>query len=324
MAKITIIGAGLSGLVAARELQSAGHEIVIVEKSSQAGGRMASRQIGDATFDEGAQFFTARRAEFKSVLAHWIYHGVAREWFEGYPSPQGEKPHDVYSRYCGVRSMNSVAEFLARDLEICFQTEIKALRFENQIWTAKAASGREYSSDFLILTAPIPQSLSLFDSSGEALPARTRLLLESVNYDPCLALLITLKNVAMLLAPGALHINEEPVAWLADNFQKGISSRAGAITIHSTGNFARENFAADEDFIVKKLLAAVQKYFDAPLAVEGFQLCRWHFSKPQNALQEGAIFISDLNLCFAGDGIGGAKIEGAFCSGLEAARRLLS
>ncbi len=323
MTKILVVGAGLSGLVAARELQRAGHDVCIVEKSAKVGGRMATREIGDATFDYGAQFFTARRTEFKNALAHWIYHGVAREWFAGYPSPTDKKPHDVYSRYCGVRGMNSIAQFLAHDLEICFQTEIKTLRFEDQIWTVQAASGAEYSGDYLLLTAPIPQSLLLFDSCHRVLPASTRAALESVEYEPCLAVLATLKNESKLPTPGALHVDEEPIAWMADNFQKGISPRAGAITVHSTAKFACENFHAAPNVIAENLLAAAQKYFDAPLEIESFQVRHWRFSKPQGALEDGAIFVSDLNLCFAGDGISGAKIEGAFCSGLQAAQTLL-
>lgn len=323
MAKIIIIGAGLSGLVAARELQRAGYEVLVLEKSAQAGGRMATREIGDAVFDTGAQFFTARSEEFKNALANWMKNGIAREWFAGYPSPENKKPRDSYPRFCGVRGMKGIAEFLARELEIHFQTEIKTLRYKNKFWTARAASGGEYSGDFLILTAPIPQSLSLFDSCDQVLPAPAQAALESVEYQPCFAVLATLKNAAKLSAPGALYVDGEPIAWLADNFCKGISSQAGAVTIHSTGKFARENFEADENFIAEKLLSAAQKHFDAPLQIEDFQVRRWRYSKPQNALEEGAIFISDLNLCFAGDGLNGAKIEGAFGSGLAAARKII-
>ena len=323
MAKIIIIGAGLSGLVAARELQNAGCEVCILEKSWKAGGRMATREVGAATFDYGAQFFTARSEKFKNALAAWMESGVAREWFAGYASPDNKKPDDSYPRFCGTRGINSIPEFLSRDLEICFQAEIETLRFQDKIWTAQSVSGREYSGDFLILTAPIPQSLSLFDSSAGVLPASMRAALESVEYEPCFAVMANLKNAAGLSAPGALYVDEEPIAWLADNFEKGISPRAGAITIHSTGNFARENYEVNENSVAEKLLSAAQKYFDAPLEIADLKVRRWRYSKPQNALEDGAIFLSDLNLCFAGDGLNGAKIEGAWGSGLEAARLIL-
>lgn len=324
MTKTVIVGAGLSGLIAARELRRAGQEVLIVEKSARVGGRMATQEVSGRVFDSGAQFFTARSEEFKTALQEWIKRGIVREWFQGDPSLHDKKLHDAYPRFCGARGMSSVPEFLARDLDIHFQTTIVALDFHNQIWTAKTAAGREYSSDFLLLTAPLPQSLALFDSSGRVLPAPTRAALESVHYEPCLAVLATLKNALRLFSTGALHVNIEPIAWLADNFSKGISHAAGAMTIHSTAKFAQENFSTDEKRLAEKLLSAAQEYCDAPLEVEDFQVRRWYFSKPQNALDEGAVFIPHLNLGFAGDGLCGAKIEGAFRSGLQAACTLRS
>lgn len=320
MARVLIVGAGLSGLIAARELKTAGHDVVIVEKNAGIGGRMATQREGDATFDSGAQFFTARRVEFKEAVAHWHLRGIAEEWFEGYPSPRNEKAHDVYSRFRGAQGMKSIAEFLARDLEIHCGEEIEKLHFENGIWMTQSKSGREYSSDRLLLTAPVPQSLALLDSSNRALSQSTRELLESVSYEPCFSVLAILKSASKIPAPGALYLSEEPISWLADNFQKGISAREGAITIHSTGKFAKENFDGDENEIGKVLLGAVQKYLGAP--VESFQVQCWEYSKAEQILDEGAVFIPELNLCFAGDGLCGAKIEGAFCSGLEAAELL--
>ena len=48
--KITVVGAGLSGLIAARDLASRGHTVVVVDKGRGVGGRLATRRIGDAVF----------------------------------------------------------------------------------------------------------------------------------------------------------------------------------------------------------------------------------------------------------------------------------
>ena len=66
MRRVAVIGAGLSGL-AAREL-SESSEVTVFEKSRGYGGRMATRYGGDFEFDHGAQFFTARSAEFQEFL----------------------------------------------------------------------------------------------------------------------------------------------------------------------------------------------------------------------------------------------------------------
>ena len=74
---VLIIGAGLAGLSAANKLKHAGHNVLIIDKGRGIGGRLAGRRIGDASFDHGAQFFTAREASFKATVEGWIEAGVA-------------------------------------------------------------------------------------------------------------------------------------------------------------------------------------------------------------------------------------------------------
>ncbi|CAL1691027.1 hypothetical protein MMB232_01162 [Brevundimonas subvibrioides] len=51
---VLVIGAGISGLVAARQLQQAGKRVVILERAEDAGGLQRSRTIGGFTFDLGS------------------------------------------------------------------------------------------------------------------------------------------------------------------------------------------------------------------------------------------------------------------------------
>jgi monoamine oxidase len=61
--KLLVIGAGLSGLVAAREAQAAGHEVVLLEARDRVGGRVFS--IRDGLSD----------GQYADVGAEMIYHG---------------------------------------------------------------------------------------------------------------------------------------------------------------------------------------------------------------------------------------------------------
>lgn len=53
---VVVVGAGLSGLSAARELTSRGKSVVVVEARDRVGGRTLSRRVGRATFDLGGQW----------------------------------------------------------------------------------------------------------------------------------------------------------------------------------------------------------------------------------------------------------------------------
>ena len=67
---VLIVGAGLAGLCAARELQRAGRSICVLDKARGVGGRLASRRMGDAVLDHGAQYFTVRSELVRNLL--WL------------------------------------------------------------------------------------------------------------------------------------------------------------------------------------------------------------------------------------------------------------
>lgn len=55
-ADVVVVGAGLSGLCAARKLRAQGASVVVVEARDRVGGRTLTKQIGNAAFDLGAQW----------------------------------------------------------------------------------------------------------------------------------------------------------------------------------------------------------------------------------------------------------------------------
>jgi renalase len=71
-----IVGAGLSGLLAASTLQREGWDVTVVDKGRDVGGRMATRRIGRGNFDYGAQFFTVRGERFAGLLEDWRLRGL--------------------------------------------------------------------------------------------------------------------------------------------------------------------------------------------------------------------------------------------------------
>jgi protoporphyrinogen oxidase len=57
MTKIAVIGAGISGLTCAYELQQAGLDVTVFERDKYVGGRMSTRTKNGLDFDIGANFF---------------------------------------------------------------------------------------------------------------------------------------------------------------------------------------------------------------------------------------------------------------------------
>jgi len=77
--KVLVVGAGLSGLVAATEMQAAGHEVVVLEARDRVGGRVFTLREG---FADG-QFADVGLAQHQHLHVGCT---LARETMEALPA----------------------------------------------------------------------------------------------------------------------------------------------------------------------------------------------------------------------------------------------
>ena len=235
---VLVIGAGL---VAAAELQRAGCSVLVLDKGAAVGGRLASRRIGRATFDHGAQFITARSSRFAALVEECRRAGVIELWHRG----TGSRP-DGHARWRGYPAMNCVAKYLAHGLTIALETRLLALRASRQHWSAETATGGVLHARAVVLTPPVPQSLGILDAGAVVLEPEVRARLEGIGYERCIAVMALLEGPSCLAPPGGLVPEDGPIAWIADNQQKGISAES-AVTIHGTGAFSLEHWERDRE-----------------------------------------------------------------------------
>ncbi|WP_449278064.1 protoporphyrinogen oxidase [Leucobacter sp. GX24907] len=58
--RVVVVGGGISGLAAARELVGAGADVVVLEAETELGGRIRGDRVGGLAFDMGAEAFATR------------------------------------------------------------------------------------------------------------------------------------------------------------------------------------------------------------------------------------------------------------------------
>lgn len=305
-----IIGAGISGLLLARELRSAGASVVVLEKSRGVGGRMATKRLGEAVFDQGAQYFTARDPAFAALVDGWRERGWVKNW-----------ESSGHRRLVGAPSMTAVPKALAEGLEILREHKVTTARHHAcGCWELDVEDGEIIRAERLLFTCPVPQALAVLKAGECTLPAETDAALQSLTYHPCLALLAVLDGASTLPADG-LVLTDGPVRWMADNVKKGlVQSVPGAVTIHAAPEFSAVNYGRPESEIAALLLPVVAPYLGA--RVVSTILHRWKFSEPKTTHAERCVWLPELGLGFAGDAFGGPKIEGAAMSGLALAERV--
>lgn len=321
MVDVAIIGAGIAGLCAANELARSGRKVVVLDKARGIGGRMATRRLGDAVCDHGAQFFTVRGRAFGSIVRQAEEAGAVAVWCRGF----GEAA-DGHPRWRGAQAMTDLPKQLAAiaiDLGVRVRTSAKATAVHTAADHVRVVidGSDPVLAKAVVLTSPVPQSLDLLAAGAAAVDEPAARALAAIDYDPCFALMLVLDRPSLVPPPGGMQFGAGPLAWLADNQQKGISP-VPALTAHAAGSFSRERFEDPPADVAAAMLEMVRPWLGDAIVTEQ-SLQRWKFAQPTTILSEPLVAVSTRPpIVCCGDAFAGPKVEGAASSGLAAARWL--
>ncbi|MGI9644593.1 MAG: NAD(P)/FAD-dependent oxidoreductase [Ilumatobacteraceae bacterium] len=313
--RVVVIGAGLAGLVAAGDLVRAGVEVVVVDKGRSPGGRLATRRIGGARLDHGAQFFTVRTPAFRARVEDWASRGLVRIWTNGFDGDDG------HPRYIAVDGMTALAKDLAVGIDVRCSTMAFAVRAaESQAthrWDVVIDDASRQSADVVIVTCPLPQAFALLVDTGIDLdegPFRT-------DYDRTIGLLAVLDGPSAVPAAGGVQVGDATFSFVADNFAKGVSE-IPALTLHANPEWSEEHWSDDDQVLLERLEREAQPWLGTANIVER-ELKKWRFATPRQVVSDPCWRNDDGTIILAGDAFAGPRVEGAHNSGLAAAHAIL-
>jgi renalase len=294
--------------MAARSLVQRDMSVLVVEKNSCVGGRLATAQIGGGLADTGAQFFTVRNPQFRVIVDRWLDDGLVFEWAQGWSDGSlNSAPFDRHPRYAVRGGMVALAEHLAADLDISLNTPITMI------------------TSALLLTPPAPHSLNMLNAGQVVLSAKDRETLEGLSYDPCVVGMFSVRGRVRLPEPGAVQRPNAPISWLADNQRKGLSLDTTLITVHANAAYSREIWAQPDWEVLVALEKGLREFKDSTATVIDMQLKRWLYSVPVHPYPNRYLHSINLpSLVFAGDSFGSPRVEGAALSGLAASKALVA
>ena len=309
-----VIGDDITGLIIANILQEKGIEVTVLSESRKIGGRLATSCISQGesfgVFDYGTQHFSVNSPEFRVWVDDWLEHNVIREWGRGFDE-------DGQPCYCGVDGNYGIARYLATNLAVYTDARVDEVSYDKK-WLVATQGDLQYQGDMLVMTSAVPQSLSLLDASLIALPLDIRFSLEQIEYDSCIAVLVLLEKPSNIPPPGGIALENNPLVWLTDNHQKGISPKGYAVTLLATPMFSDEYWDSDDAEIAYKLMSVAADYLNSP--VIKYQVHRWRYSSPKTFYNESCLKLLELPLVMAGDAFVAPTIEGGVISAIAAAK----
>jgi predicted NAD/FAD-dependent oxidoreductase len=325
LGQVVVIGAGLSGLMAARVLSDAGAPVTVLDKSHGVGGRTATRRTGPWAFDHGAQYATFRDSRLAPYVASWADAGVLAPW----EAPVMVREDGTWrgappgtTRWVAVPGMSALARHLARGLTIRVNTPVARAHRHGARWHVLGANGELVAeADHLLVTAPSAQAAQLLGAEAPALTDACA----RVTWHPCRAAMVVLAREAPVQW-GSAFVNDDPVlAWVARNASKpGRDAATECWVLHATRAHSVATLEDAPDVAVGPLVEAFRRVLgpDAPEVVHAASH-RWRYAVPEPVLPEACVWDDTVQAGLAGDWCGGPRVEGALLSGVALAGRLL-
>ncbi|ARI75941.1 NAD(P)/FAD-dependent oxidoreductase [Halobacillus mangrovi] len=315
--EVTIVGAGLSGITAARRLHKQGRtNFILVDKGKSVGGRLATRRVADGKVDHGAQFFTVRTDELGEEVQNWLKEGWIKHWFG-----------DPYPRYTAIDGMNSLAKHLAEGIRASLHTKITQIVKYPDGYRVYDDKMNVWKSDKILLTMPVPQVMELLKASDVEVVDLEMNKLRSILFEPAYVGIYHFRSPTGLPEDGHLDKNlPKDVERVVDHQKKGISKDT-LVSVYMNGDWSRRYYG--EDYVRTLIREKVDRYFDWK-DLESEQLKRWRYAQAKKVLKESYLDLAgDGTLVVAGDAFlrendeaGRTRFESAFLSGKDAAAYL--
>ncbi|MCY1494923.1 Renalase [compost metagenome] len=320
---IAIIGTGLAGLSAAQSLTSAGQAVQLFDKSRGSGGRMASRRSDAGSLDLGAQYFTARDRRFLETVQGWQGRGWVAEWTPNlYNFSDGQLSYspDEQTRWVGTPRMSAITRALLGALPVQFGCRVSEVFRGQQHWQLQDTEGQVHGPfSQVIIATPAPQATALLAAAPKLAGAAA-----SVAMEPTWAVALGFDNPLDTPIEGCF-VQDSPLSWLARNRSKpGRDGKLDTWVLHASSDWSKQHLDLPKEQVIEQLHGAFAELIGCAVPPPAFGLAhRWLYARPAQAHQWSVLADADLGLYACGDWCLSGRVEGAWLSGQEAARRLL-
>lgn len=309
MVRIGIIGAGIAGLTCGEALVRAGHSVRLFDKGRGPGGRMSTRRLqttaGEAQFDHGAQYFTARDAGFRQQVETWIAEGLAAPW-----PPAGD------GAYVGVPAMNAPVRSMAKALDVLWSAQIERIEGAGDRWRLVQDDGDTDEVDLLVVATPAEQAADLLSTVAPDLSRRAR----SIQSAPCWTLMLAFSDAVAVSQ--VCWGGDAVIGWAARNSAKPGRTGPETWVVQANPDWSTRHLEADPAWVAAELKEALSKMLEVRLPPLAGEAChRWRFARA-GADGSGALFDRQNRIGLCGDWLLGPRIEAAWLSGRTLARQI--
>jgi renalase len=319
MKTVAIIGAGIAGLACARVLNQAGHHVQLFDKGRGPGGRMATRraqtELGEVSFDHGAQYFTARDPAFVSLVQDLISREAAAPWTgelvrlatDGTNRPLADEPI-----YVGVPGMNGVIRALAAPLNVQWGTRVETINQTQSTWQLTSDTKADLGDfDVVVCAVPAEQVAPLLQVHAPDLVKLATL----VTSLPCWTGMFAFD--APLANPfDAMRLEAHDVMdFIAMNHSKPSRTGPASYVVQARADWSKGHLEDSAQSVADTLLDGLLAFSDNKPKLIYKTAHRWRFARVEVENGPSYGFDGEKQIGVCGDWLLAPRVEAAWLSG---------
>ena len=319
MIDFCVLGSGIAGSTIAN-LLSKKYSVHIFDKARGPGGRSSNKRFkNNLSFDHGVQYISPKSKPFIKYIHKLYKNKILKSWDNNHLDFTFEKK-PFSKKYIGRKANNDLVKYNLKKIKQSFASPIEKIDFKKYFWEITLKDKSKYQFKSLIITCPFPQLKKLAKNYLD----KTILKLK-VQMQPNITVMLALNN-QKTLPISSIKFNDDILAWAAnENSKKRFKSNINLWTLQATLRWSKKtiNRYKTDKSIMNQLITRFIK-------LTGFKKNKiifkkihgWKYSYNYKKTPYLSMWYKKINLGVCGDWFNGPKVENAWLSANDLARKI--
>ena len=319
MKDFCVLGSGVAGSTIAN-LLSKKYSVHVFDKARGPGGRSSNKKFKKKlSFDHGVQYISPKSKVFKEFTQRLFKKKILKIWEGNHLDFTFEKKLDS-KKYIGKKANNDLNKFNLKSIKQTFDSQIIKIKYKNKIWEITLKDNSKHHFQNLVITCPFPQLKKIARKYLDK-----KILNLNVQMQPNITVMVALKNQKNLPI-SSIKFNDDILAWAAnENSKKRFKSNFNLWTLQATLKWSKKTI--NKYKIDKSIMSQLITRF---VKLTGFKKNKiifkkihgWKYSYNYQKTPFLSLWDKKYNLGICGDWFNGPKVENAWLSANDLARKI--
>ncbi|MDC0477157.1 NAD(P)-binding protein [Pelagibacteraceae bacterium] len=319
MIDFCVLGSGVAGSTIAN-LLSKKYSVQVFDKARGAGGRSSNKKLkGNLSFDHGVQYVSPKSKVFTKIIQKLYKKKILKTWDGNHLDFTFEKKK-LTPKYIGLKANNALCKYYLKNIRTSFSSQIVKIVHKKYFWEIALEDNSKHQFKSLILTCPFPQLKKL---AGRYLEKKISNL--KIKMQPNITVMIALSNKKELPI-SSVKFDDNILSWAAnENSKKRFKSNLNLWTLQASLKWSKKTinkYKTDKSIMNKLISRFTQLTGFEKNKITHKNIHGWKYSYNYQKTSLSSNWNKKYQLGICGDWFGGPKVENAWLSAIDLAKKI--